>query len=657
MDNEIKKIIEQGVDFLLQQQQANGGFIGLTSANLLNFRNAEKYHSTFPTSLIFSCLNNLKEMPTLKKIKRKAAGFLLAEKSEYWSFNYWMRNSQESKERPYPDDLDDTFCALSALSGYNPKLLDGEALAKITMLLTAVEEKEGGPYRTWLAGPDAPPVWKDVDLAVNSNVAYFLSLQDVSLKNLNHLVETAVAAQNYSSPYYPSPYPVIYFISRFYRGKKRSQIIDYLLLKKDAEEKWENPLNTGLAVSALLNFGVKPASLQKSILYLVESCQNSYAPYAFCLDPAKNGKKFYAGGATLTAAFCLEALGKYLNATEKPPISPPKKINKNKNAELAVYNEIKKSAQKKFSGLGGCLQQSCLQALSRMIKGDKDKQIFLLPYFCKSALGKNGAKISNELLVQLGLANLYGWMAYTIYDDFLDGDGNPELLGTANVCLRELTLIFNNVLKENSGFQNFWQEILNKIDEANGWETANCRLKIGTGRFAIPSPLPNDENYSHLAQKSIGHCLGPAAILFSLGYKADSSEVKNLLLFFRHYIIARQLDDDAHDWEDDLKKGRLNSVSIKIFEKWLKKNPAKKQISIRGNLRKLQELLWNEVIIFVCRDIKKHLSLAKKYLGEISLFENPSYFLNILLPIKKSADKALSEREEALKFLQTYKKI
>lgn len=653
MKNKIQKIISRGIDFLAKKQRADGGFMGLTSSDPLNFKNAKEYHSIFPTSLIFSCLNNLKETAALKKIKNKTADFLLAEKSEYWSFNYWMRNSTEAKTMPYPDDLDDTFCSLSALAAYNPKLFDGEALAKITMLLTAVEKKEGGPYRTWLAGPDAPPVWKDIDLAVNGNVAYFLSLQNVSLKNLNHLVETAIAAQNYSSPYYPSPYPVIYFISRFYKGKKRPQIIDYLLSKKDADEKWENPLNTALAVSALLNFGFKAATLKKAMAYLIKNCHNNAKSCPFYIDLIKNDAKYYAGGKTLTTAFCLEALEKYLNAMKKPPISPLKKINKNE--EFAIYNGIKNEAQKKFAALGGCLQQPCLQALARVIKGDKDKQIFLLPYFCKSVLRKNNAKINNELLVKLGLANLYGWMAYTIYDDFLDGDGNPELLGTANVCLRELALIFNSELKNNNEFQLFWQEILNKIDEANGWEAANCRLKIKNGCFTVPSPLPDDKNYSALAQKSMGHGLGPATILFSLGFKTDSPEIKALMLFFRHYIIARQLNDDAHDWEDDLKKGRLNSVSIKIFEEWLKKNPDKKQISINDDLRKLQELLWNEAIIFVCRGIKKHLSLAEKHLAEISLFENPSYFQGLLLPIKKSAEQALSERAETLKFLQAYK--
>jgi len=97
---------------------------------------------------VLSCLSALEETPKVKTIKQKAAKFLLSQKSKHWSFNYWVRNSQEAKKLPYPDDLDDTFCALSALFQYDPNLINGSAMAKIITLLTAMEKKEGGPYRT-----------------------------------------------------------------------------------------------------------------------------------------------------------------------------------------------------------------------------------------------------------------------------------------------------------------------------------------------------------------------------------------------------------------------------------------------------------------------------------------------------------------------------
>ena len=307
-------MINKAITFLATQQQKDGSFLSYSTSSKRSFKNAKRYHSTFPSSLILSCLCSLDETPAIKLVKDKLAKFLLFQKSKHWSFNYWVRHSKESKKLPYPDDLDDTFCALSALYQYDPNLIDGAAMAKIVTLLTAVEEKEGGPYRTWLVPETADKVWKDVNLAVNSNIAYFLSLQDVSLPKLNSFIESAIDTDRYLSPYYPSVYPIIYFISRdsALSVNSASQCRNFLFSKQDTSGKWTNPLNTALAVLSLLNFGVPPNKLDKSIVYITKKQNNGFwQPHAFCLDPAINRKKYYAGSAALTTAFCLEAISKY----------------------------------------------------------------------------------------------------------------------------------------------------------------------------------------------------------------------------------------------------------------------------------------------------------------------------------------------------------
>jgi len=85
--------------------------------------------------------------------------------------------SKEFKSKPYPDDLDDTFCALNALYLFDRKLISGSAYAYIIQLLTKVEKNEGGPYKTWLVSKKTSG-WDDVDIVVNSNIAYFLWLQE-----------------------------------------------------------------------------------------------------------------------------------------------------------------------------------------------------------------------------------------------------------------------------------------------------------------------------------------------------------------------------------------------------------------------------------------------------------------------------------------------
>lgn len=636
MDTEITKAINQGIDFLTNNQQKDGSFLSLSSPNSKSFAKAKKYHTIFPAFLVLSCLNALEETPKIKAIKRKAAKFLLSQKNEQWSFNYWVRNSQEAKTLPYPDDLDDTFCALSALFQHDSKLIGGSAMAKIVTLLTAAEKKEGGPYRTWLVPQDADEVWKDIDLVANSNIGYFLSLQDISLPNINTLIESAIETDNYNSPYYPSIYSVIYFISRFYKGKKTKKIRDFLLSKRQANGRWENPLNAALAVLSLLNFGVSPNILKKSIEYLIDQqAKGLWKSYPFCIDPEIERKGYYAGSLAVTTAFCLEAIGKY---NQKPKTQV-------KNAKILIqeriYKQVVKKAKQRFSSLGGELKKQALVVLEATLKKDKDKQIALLPYFFKVSLGKKGKSVSNNLLVKLGVANICGWIAYTIYDDFLDEEGEPKLLSVANICLRESTTIYNNILSKKTGFYFFVQHIADRIDSANTWEVANCRFD--------PIKLQDYGDFSRLAERSLGHALGPLAILFSLGFKEKSPEVRNLMNFFQHFLTARQLNDDAHDWEKDLKAGQINAVGAQIL-----KRARSQRLEIEDS--RLQEIFWNEVVVGICQTILKHVQLARKALEKILIIDNLSLLSKLLIPIEASAQKALKEREETLKFLRAYGK-
>lgn len=645
----IPKIIDKGIAYLTNQQQKDGSFLSFSTTNKRSFKNAKKYHSTFPSSLILSCLCSLEETPEIKRIKDRLATFLLSQKSKHWSFNYWTRNSKEAKTLPYPDDLDDTFCALVALYQYNPELIDGSAMAKIVTLLTAVEKKEGGPYRTWLVPHDADKVWKDVDLVANSNIAYFLSLQDVSLPSIDALIESAIKTENYVSPYYPSIYPVIYFISRFYKGKKTKKIRDFLLSKRDASEKWDNPLNTALAISSLLNFGASLGKLKKSIVYLTTRQRHgSWQPYAFCIDPAIKRKTYCAGSSALTTAFCLEVIGKYL---QKSKIKSQRlKVQKERETgkQVHIYNQVVREAKQRFSKLDDDLKTQAMSVLKAILKRDKDRQIILMPYFFKISLGKNRKTVSKNLLVQLGLANLYGWIAYTIYDDFLDDEGEPRLLSVANLALRELTTIFNTVLPKETGFQVFFHKTMDTIDAANTWEVSNCRIKIEGSKLNIQNlKIPDYGDLSRLAHRSLGHALGPAAILFSLGYKASSSELKNLMHFFKHFLIARQLNDEAHDWEEDFKMGRINAVGFQILKRVRNK---------KLGIKEFQKIFWTEIVVGVCQTVLKHTQLARKALDKIPIICDPSLMEKLLIPIEASAQKALREREETLKFLKTYGK-
>ncbi len=488
--------LENGIDFLLKEQQDDGSFSSLSSHDPENFAGAAVYRTVFSTALILSCLCNIRETPKLSKIKKKAADFLLTQKSEDWSFNYWTRKSKEAKTMPYPDDLDDTFCALSAIFRFDPKLINGSALAKIVALLTALEVEEGGPYRTWLAAEDAKKVWRDIDLAVNANIAYFLRLVDVDLPRVKQFIEKKIKSGKITSPYYPNPYPLCYFISRFYKGKHKKLLVDFLT-SKEKDNYWGNWLNCALAVSALVNLGFAGRKLAIAVENLVGSGQKdgSWNPYGFCFDPAREEKMAYCGSGALTTAFCLEAVSKFENLNLKTKIgNQNSKLERKDTIGEKIHNKVVESAKQRFSQLDGSLTKQAVEQLKKILETNKSRQVTLTPYFFSQSLGqKHRQKMTQAFLVKLGTANLLGWLAYTIYDDFFDDEGEKQKLSVANFCLRELTTIFVQILPEKLGFRELFGKVMNNLESANFWEVTCTRFRPAQKIDLLNLQFPNWE--------------------------------------------------------------------------------------------------------------------------------------------------------------------
>jgi hypothetical protein len=303
----------------------------------------------------------------------------------------------------------------------------------------------------------------------------------------------------------------------------------------------------------------------------------------------------------------------------------------------------------------------------------------LLPYIFRNSLGVSGlhreakeeSRISEELLIQLGAANLYGWIAYTIYDDFLDEEGDSRVLPVANVCHREAVLIFNSVghVDASYNFARFARKTMDIIDDANAWETMNCRLDArnantkaakSAGKNIIS--IPDFADYAQLANRSLGHTLGPAAILFNLSYAENSRQFSEVMNFFKHYIIARQLNDDAHDWEDDLRRGQINSVSALILSDSALRGAGTdtKGASLEADadmvfdMEKLRHIFWNKTIVEVCRKTIRQVNLSRKSLKKAGIIKDTKIFDKMLSQIEKLVEKTLEERKQTLSFLRAY---
>jgi len=638
------KKIRNGITYLASVQEKNGGYLSLSSPAKDTFEHSIQFHSVYSSTLILQNIAMLPKNDLLNEIKHALSVFIMSQKSTIWSWNYWVRNSNESKKLPYPDDLDDTFCSLTSLQLCNPSLITGQVLSCATQLLTANESKVGGPYKTWIVSKTNLAVWQDIDFVVNANIAYFLFLQGITLPSLTNYFIKQLKKNEYTSPYYPDPISGFYFLSRFNGNNTLTSLLQEKILLRPINI---DPLNCALRVLSLLNLNYYSDEIDQLILTILESQQTDGRWNASAFYTGVNPNKdsvYYAGSSALSTSFCIHALSAYSQFVSENN----GKKHVNNIIESRVYKRILKKIHTRFSLLDSDIQLVANQYLESMLKKDTDRQITLLPLFISLSLQKGTKKIPDDLLVTLGQASLYGWIAYTIYDDFLDNEPQVACLPLANICLRELTEIFSSVLDNNQEFHLIFRETMDKLENANCWEVLHTRFDIHKKFSDIV--IPDFDDFHVLADRSMGHALSAIVIIMYTENQKYLKEIVCLKKFFYHLLIARQLNDDAHDWEQDLKKGQINSVGAQILTK------ADTNINLQTNDShiSLKKIFWQDVVNTVCTDIEKNLKLAEKYLLKSKVIQHKNILMRLLRAQKTFVMKTRNEKNKTEEFLSSY---
>ncbi len=637
------RVLKKAAQYLAQTQLESGGFESVSLLTKFAKEGDRIYQTTFFPSLVLLALQHV-QADEVMNIKARITNFLIDQKGEEWSFNYWDRTSNEHQTKPYPDDLDDTFCALAALYTEKPELFTPSTLARIAMLLIRTEQHEGGPYKTWLT-TSSKPAWNDVDLVVNANIARFLSRQGVELSSITDLIEQAVAANKLSSPYYANIYPIINFVAGWYTGDHQQNLIEKLITRKHGAA-WRHPQRTALAITSLLRLGYDHRQLQPAVEYLInlQQTDGGWEAEAFCADPSVDGRTRYGASRALSTSLCMEALALYESKLQK---NTPARTTKRPKQQFE--QEVQAAILERIALIRQVELKDGLQAIYGQInKQDTDSQIVMLPMLVAKSFQ---AKVSPEVLQQLSCINVWGWMAYTTYDDFLDGEGDPRLLPAANVCLRFLSERLVRVLPSVRSFHDEASEIMERLDAANAWELANCRGRLSEGILHIKQ-IPDYTDYWQLADRSLGHAISGLGALYAGGLSANDSLMIAFRKFMKHYLIARQLNDDAHDWYDDLSRGHVNAVAAALLRvKYPTLPKAGLKIDVASKKGVLQQLLWEEVIDQVCSDTKYHIELARAALHQNTSGLNMDAFEKLLLPIEAASTMALTKRNEALEFI------
>ncbi|MFA7208773.1 MAG: hypothetical protein WC120_00660 [Parcubacteria group bacterium] len=591
-----------------------------------SFPDSENSPSILHAALILACLNGYSQNPADTE-KQEAVEFLLSKRDADWSFS---------------PETTINFCALAALASFDKNSIPGEALAKILIGLTSLESQEGGPYFS-------QPGNKNIDLAVNASIAAFLYVEGVELPELTKLFEKAIRTKNFKSAFFASDHPTIYFISKIYQGGLKQEFIDFILEKNNREKETANPLETAFLLNALLNLGYSGKDLQDSLDYLKNSLAKPEPDRDFYTHSDGTHTK---STSALSTALYSEALHKK-DSLESSQDGNNLKKNTD-DPEKKMMDGILAAAEKRFTDLPAEVANLARREIRKTISGNHDNQMSLMAYYMKKSLGEKAANIPDSLVADMGLANIFFWTAFIIYDDFWDEDeaADTSVLPIANLYARSYVDFFNSVLPPDAGFKEFFHKLMDKLDAANVWENIHCHAKIEGSKFFIPEKLPDYGDYDVKYQPASGQILGPVAILVKLGHRLDSPEVENLIAYFKNYLVAMQLNDDAHDWEEDMKRGRLSTVVTLLLEDldW-----AGDSIDLETDLEELKKVFWFKTIKRAAQAAASYAEKSRQALGSMTVLEDASPLEKIINATESVARKALKEQADTVGFLRTYR--
>lgn len=629
--------VTKGLEFLKSRQLNDGSFVGDSFSAV-----GDKHGlpTVFDTSVILCALEPLKKELIESGMVYRAVSFLQLQRNNDGSCNYWKIGSDMREIFPYPNDMDDTALLLAALAIYSPKTIDGAVYAQIAHLLTTTEIQVGGPYNTWICDWKNDNRWHDQDTAVNANIAFLLSKIDIELPNLIELFESSIQSKNLESKYYSSVIIILYFIARSYSGEMKQEIID-MILDARTDDHFGNPLLASLAISTLIRLGVHITHDDPMVVYLqhTQSEDGSWNREKFFIDPSTRDVVWYHGSSELTTACCIEAL--YLIDHQTVPAA----------VESSVHDEIKdevigtfiKEAYAESKLFGELAEKSVAQVLTYSIS----YKSMLLPFFMRDALGEKSQHIDHSILIWLGIANLAGWVGYTITDDVVDGDRTADLLPFAAWCIRNLTARYAGILGHQYAIAN---SILSGIEIAQFQEQKNRLTKSEQG-YSIEI-LPHIESIPTF-EKSLGHALPALSVALLSGIKSDSDIYTTVQNFFIHYLSARQYNDDAHDIMIDLSRGTVTPPIYSILTRYKILYPDETVIIPASIERTVRELFWNDVFDETYETIEHHIQSAENALRKLNM-QDDHYFFSLIQELKTIQKRTKDERVNTLQFIRQY---
>ena len=306
-----------------------------------------------------------------------------------------------------------------------------------------------------------------------------------------------------------------------------------------------------------------------------------------------------------------------------------------------LHDAIIQQARELFAGYGSKVAHPATTLLNAIQRADTTHEIALMPHLFATSLAKP-THLSEADVRELCVANVCGWLAYTVYDHFLDDRGNPEHLPIANIAARLSVQLFQKIAPQ----PEMVQQLFATMDRANAWELARARQAVRGTSLTITT-LPKYKKGAHLAERSIAHALGPLIVLAGAGARFHTLQTAEAA--FRHFLIARQLADDLYDWQEDIRSGHASYVVTAIL----------RDMRVVPGIYKIDALVDDMQDVFatrtrarVCEQMLQHTARAHELVADL-LTPDCAFFV-LVDSLARVAQKSLTAHAQNKAFLQAF---
>jgi hypothetical protein len=459
-----------------------------------------------------------------------------------------------------------------------------------------------------------------IDIATNLQIASFVQMVAKPLPGLDTFFDQVITTGRFKDATLNSPY-TLYLLAKLYSRPEVTRFAASCRLETSAYR-----------AVALTTIEHHTSVSQQELLAV---CRYQQPTGFWPAEVLLNGR---LESSVATTALIVKSLIIYRN--DNNPARIPSGLRQQ-------HQLVAKATKQLFKTRAEPLRQSTLAAVDKICSVERTFEITLLPYFFARAL-KHPPNLTDQQFAMLGAANVCGWVAYSIYDDFLDDEGTLSQLPVANVTMRASLDCFRAVFPRQRTFERYVANTFTEMDEANAWELSNCRFIVQDNTITIDQ-LPKYGRQAVLAARSFVHALGPMAILIKYA-KSTPRQTHCIESAFRHYLIARQLSDDLHDWTNDMEAGQASYVVIAILRDMHLRSGT---YNLPVLLSSMQKQFRRTTMPHVCLLALRHISKAKQNFIRSQLLQATNSVYTLLDELEVSLRRSLDQHTKAKALIKT----